>query len=360
MGHIKFHYSIQNLITPIENIVNELEYGNTFALYLQKEIIIPLKLGNFNWISWENTETSFTLTVNDTFFDKAYFFEKILTSFIYNLQDFGKIKLEKIDLNKSIFQSELLSPFSKNNLSIFNKSDLILGTIIKPYYHLSLDDKINMAKQFSKYGFKTIKNDECYFTSKKQLINEAIIIQKELQNSSFYIPNITHLIHDYNSIEQLIKAGIKIVMVNVLVVGFRSINLLKIKFPELKIWGHRVGYSQLSEIISMNTLSILLTLSGIDFLHIGTPVTQNEIDNRFEIINSSRVINKNFKPIFTKTTPEVNKKIIKTLKTTPIYLGCGFFRNNKSEIDWGKVDIWQKEAKKYYPKNNNYLNNGTK
>ena len=149
-----------------------------------------------------------------------------------------------------------------------------------------------------------------------------------------------------HKLEQLIGTGIKIVMVNVLVTGFKNIHLLKVKFPELKIWGHRVGYSQLSDIISMDALSILLTLAGIDFLHIGTPVTKDEIDNRYEIMNANKSINKHFKPIFTKTTPEVNEEIIKTLKTNPIYLGCGYYRDENGKIDWGKVDIWQKEANK--------------
>jgi hypothetical protein len=282
------------------------------------------------------------IEVDDAFFDCECLFEKLFTAFVYNLLDFGDVRLISIDVSNSSFGDK-----RAGHQELENDSDntpfqsLVLGTIFKPYYHLSLRDKVDMAAKFIDVGLDLIKEDETFFASSHRLAKETKVIQNAIAGSGIYVPNVTHYVQDYHLIEQLQNVGVKIVMVNFLVTGFRSVINLKRRFPELSVWGHRVGYWIIERFISMEALGTMAALAGFDFLHLGTPRDKVEATAKRELLSRLKVLKSSFVPVFTKTTPEVLVQILNEFRDVPIVLmACGYLRDESGELNWERVHEW--------------------
>ena len=247
--------------------------------------------------------------------------------------DFGYIYLSEIDLS----ESDLSHCISKE------KRDLggfpLIGTMFKPYYHQTTDEKITTAKRFMEYGCNVFKNDECFFLTKDSLLSEAKSIHAAIGSDAYFVPNITAYIADYALIERLIEEGISIFMTDYLISGFKAVCELKKRFPKITIWGHRIGYEAIKSHISMDALCVIAQLAGIDWLHIGTPRPQ-EVMDRKRLVEKQKIINPNFKPIFTIVTPEVIEYLLPIFGDDAIYLGCGYYRNEDGNLEWDRVKSW--------------------
>ena len=346
MGLITLKYDIGRLVVPPSIVMNEIEYGTTFALYHDREKIIPLLGSGLQWISWEMENTTLILKVDDDFLGNDYVFEKLLVAFLHNLLDFGELRLVSIDLSDSFYFQYINDQYRVPKYFQVPRKNLLLGTIFKPYYHLSLVEKIEMVKRFTDMGIDLIKEDETFFASENKLLQEARAIQSAIQRRGHYIPNVTHYVHDYQIIEKLLNSGIEIVMVDFLVTGFRPILRLKQKFPEICVWGHRVGYWALAKFISMEVLGTLAVLAGIDFLHIGTPNNDKDAENSLQLVSRLRNMRPQFAPVFTKTTPEILRGMAGMFDGTTVFMACGYFRDEQTTaIDWEKVKTWASSAK---------------
>ena len=340
MGYIKLHYTIKNTKLPLEKIIQEIEYGSTFALYNHKEDIITNELLPLKWVTWVKEGDETILIIEDSFFEIDFFFEKFLSIFVYNLFDFGDIKLNKIDIHKSKLL-KYIKPV--NSLSKFGKG-YFTGSIYKPYYHLPLEERIEQAKLYTDNGLNMLKNDECYFKNKSEIIVEATSLLKVMDSKAYYIPNVTSYLNDYEYINELIALGVEIFMVDFMICGFNQIYRLKQNFPNIKIWGHRIGYAALENNVSMQVISILALISGIDFLHIGTPTSRN-VFQQYKLYKELSGLKQGFLPIFTKTTPEILQSILPVFKDNAIYMSCGYFRDNSGIINWDNVRIWSEVFK---------------
>ena len=318
----------------INHVINEIEFGNTFALYKNREEIISVNGGTNKWVSLLNlTNNSFIIKIKKDFFSKDNFFELLMTSFVYNLNDFGNIKLDDIDISEFLNYNII----SKEKANVFSHFPII-GTIFKPYYHLSLNQKIKFTRNFLNCGGKLIKEDETYLVSKAKILKETKYIRAEMKSNGIYIPNITPHINDYKFILELYHSGIEVVMVNFLITSLRSVYELKRKIPNISIWGHRVGYLSIKKYISMKALSKIVTLAGIDYLHIGTPTNKKKLEEKLELILSVRKTKRNFLPIFSKITPELIPYLVNAFGENIILMTCGYIRNSKStDIDWEKT-----------------------
>ena len=336
MGYINLIYEIKNQKISKESIIQEIEYGSTFALYNKKEDIISLKSKSLKWIEWNQNNEETEVKVEDSFFDIDYFFEKFLTVFVFNLLDFGDVKLKYLDITNSIFKKYIVS---NGHLSKLNQN-YFKGSIFKPYYHLSIEERFRQAELFISNGINVIKNDECYFRSKLEIQKESELVLKCIDNKAYYIPNITGYIGDYEFIKKLINIGVEVFMVDFIITGYSSVYRLKQKFPNIKIWGHRIGYSVLERFMSMQAVSLLALLAGIDLLHIGTP-TITTIKDKEILYNELINLKPNFLPIFTKTTPEILNNLIPIFKNEAIYMSCGYFRNRTGELDKERINIWK-------------------
>ncbi len=340
MGNIKLTYQQINGLVTAELVALEIEKGLTFELKKNGEEIIIPPLDNPCRVKWICDGDRITITVDDTFFNNHSFFDALLTTFIYNLQDFGKLRLESIEVVNSDLDSCRLKP----KKTLFG-DEILLGTVLKPYY-MPLTEKLAIARKLASYGLNIIKEDETYLVSKEQIIADCQAFRAELSSDMVYVPNITSYVNDYSFIDQLMYRNIKIAMVNILVAGLGNISKLKMRFPELTIWGHRVGYTTIESVLSMRALAVIAVVAGIDFLHIGTPVKNEEIQNSSRIISNARGLNPNFRAIFSKTSPEVMRPLIRKFGSSSVIMACGYFRHNyRADLDFMRVEKWVKTAR---------------
>lgn len=336
MGYISLKYSYdKDIRISLKSLMEEVEYGSTFAMYNTYEEIIPCASDELKWVEWNAHDGILSVHIDDGFWREDFFFEKFLTIFVYNFLDFGHLKLEHIDIQ----QSELKNGIQSSVPLKIPQGKYLLGSIFKPYYHLPLKEKEKQAQLMIENGINVLKNDECFFGTKSDMLEEAFHMTQIVTGKAYYVPNITTYINDDEFIEQLIDTGMEISMVDFLVTGFRPIYQLKKKFPLLRIWGHRIGYATLQKYVSMQALSVLAVLSGIDMLHIGTP-TASVLQEKSEMVTELRALKASFLPIFTKTTPEVIQALLPAFEDKAIYMACGFFRNKEGYIDWNCVRKW--------------------
>ena len=341
MSEISLTYEISNE-QLVSKIVNEIEYGTTFLIDEYEQTIPVPNMGN-KWVSYEYKNKLLNLFIQTEFLGTDFFFDKIITAFFYNIIEFGAVYLKKINFSNIFFNMEK----SFTNKDVFT-SYPVLGTVFKPYYHQSLNQKILFAKKFIEYGGTLVKEDETYFVPKEVLRTEAKLIQNSISPVGVYVPNITAYISDYDFIKELINLNIRVMLVNFLVTGFNPIAKLKKHFPYVKIWGHRVGYEVLKRYISMDALGTLAILSGIDYLHIGTKVNKRDIENQLKFIKDVKYINPNFLPIFSKLSPSTSKNIISKFGRQSIHLFCGSFRNMETgEFSWTNVDNTFEQLNKF-------------
>lgn len=319
----------------MKSLMEEVEYGSTFALYNTYEEIIPCASDELRWVEWEAHDGILSIHIDDSFWREEFFFEKFLTIFVYNFLDFGHLKLEHID----ILQSTLKDGIQSCGPLKIPRGKYLLGSIFKPYYHLPLEEKEKQAQLMIEYGINVLKNDECFFCTKSDMLEEANRMAQIVTGKAYYVPNITSYINDDGFLKQLMDTGVEISMVDFLVTGFRPIFQLKKKFPFLKIWGHRIGYATLQKNVSMQALSVMALLSGIDMMHIGTP-TASVLHERSEMVAELGSLKADFLPIFTKTTPEVIDALLPAFEYKAIYMACGYLRNKEGNIDWNSVYEW--------------------
>ena len=340
MGKISFTYQLNHQNIEAKNIIGEIEFGTTFSLYNNREVAIYPKYDSIHWINkCIVSDNILLIEVEDSFFTEDIVFDKILTTFLFNLLDFGKLKLVSVDFSKSFLANNFPNPFPKI------KNTPALGTILKPYYQ-SLNDKKEMVSQLAECGLRVIKEDETFLVPKDQILRHSVELQYLFNEKGFYIPNITSYVADYPFIERLINdAGVGIVMINFLVCGLGNVFRLKKNFPNLGIWGHRVGYSAIENYISIQAISQMAVTAGIDYLHIGTPESQSFFEEKQRLIKNLNGV-RPFKAVFTKTTETTIHKLVTTFKDEVIYLACGSLRNiDGISLDIKRVQNWVRNAR---------------
>lgn len=339
---IVLKYRLADLSVLPSTLVNEIEYGTTFALYHDREECIPLPSQGPQWFKWEMDGQLLVMRVEDEFLEVGCFFEKVLTSFLYNLLDFGCLELVSIDVSGCSNLHQFRTVYRKPlRLTQPFREGVLLGTVLKPYYHLTLAEKVRLTAQFTDVGLSFVKEDETYLVPKTQLLEEAVAIQGSIKGRGAYVPNVTHCVWDHRFIERLVLCGVDIVMVDYLVAGFRSVYELKREFPELGIWGHRIGYCTLDRFVSLEALGTLAALAGINFVHVGTPVNARSMDEKAQAVSAMRRIDQGLLPVFTKTTPEIVPGLIRALEGHAVLMACGYFRDSSGRgIDWQRVQDW--------------------
>lgn len=336
MGFIELNYTYSDLRLSVKSLIEEIEYGSTFALYPDREDVVPNRSDYLRWVEWDESGEKLSIRVDDSFWEEGFFFEKFLTVFVLNFIDFGHLRLQRINLQYSTLKhsiqahSPLKIPHGK----------YLTGSIFKPYYHLSLKEKMKQAELYVDNGINVLKNDECFFTTQSDMLEEAQSIANIVMGRAYYVPNITSYIYDDQFIEKLMEMNIDICMVDFFVAGFRQVSRLKKKYPRLRIWGHRIGYDIWKNNISMQAVCVLGLLSGIDLMHIGTPQTPSLLQEQYDLVSRLRNLKPDFMPIFTKTTPELIKELLPVFGNRAIYMACGYFRDNEGDINWNQVKEW--------------------
>jgi len=333
MGHIKLIYNYVGDIKP-DTLLSELESGVTFTEYSDHcDVVVPKVKGN-NWHSYTVADNQFILQVSDDIFSPETIFNMILTNYIYNLDDFADLALDDIDFSNSLYK-DLVDSYQ----FFINKTvSPTFGTILKPY-HMSINERVDFVKHAFGCGFTIVKEDETHLVSRKQILEDSKLICQHIPTFCNYIPNITSHLDDYGFIEQLIETGIKVGLVNICLVGFQAIYKLKSSFPSLGIWGHRVGFSTIQKRISIRAFSKIATLAGVDFIHIGTPLTADQAQGKLFLINEMKRINPNVQAVFSKLSPETFNLLAQHDQSNSINMICGYLREHGSGlVAWKRLE----------------------
>ena len=338
MGSVVLEYTVEELDVPVNALLNELENGTTFVIREGSEQAIPVSGGALTWVAGRLDERRLILEVCDDFFTPGAVVEMLSTTFSHNLQDLGRITLERIDLSRSKYISK-----QAGDLGSFPSQ--MLGTIYKPYYHLTLADKVADTQRFLDLGLTIFKNDECFFCSRESLLEEAVALNEVVKGRGIFVPNLTSLWHDWDLVQALLNSGTTVVMLDFLVCGFKSAALLRERFPQLQIWGHRIGYRSLQTVLSMQALGTLCLASGINVLHVGTPCNDRQLRDQLSLCAALRAADPSFVPVFTKTSTAGIAALQDAFGGRSVYLACGEFRcPDNGTLDWDRVRAWSSRA----------------
>lgn len=324
MGHIKLIYNCKGDIRP-DIILSELESGVTFAEYLDNcDVVVPNVKDNM-WHSYMTANNQLILQVSDDLFCPETIFDILLTNYIYNLDDFADLTLEDIDFSHSQYKKLVDS----NHFTLIETERPVFGTIIKPY-HMSIENRVEFVKKAFGCGFQVVKEDETHLVSRNQIIEESKLICANIPRSRYYIPNITPYINDNEFITHLCEIGVKTVLVNICLVGLQAIYKLKTSFSSLGIWGHRVGFSTIEKRISIKAFSKIATLAGVNFVHIGTPLTTDQTQRKFDLINEMKRLNPNVQAVFSKLSPDTYSLLAQHDQSNSIHMICGYLREQNA------------------------------
>lgn len=350
-----FKYTIKSNIDDLLNvktyIEEELNRGLAFIKYNDGEETVKL---SGRWQEWAEVQiidnNKLNIYIKDRFFVTDHIIEQILTSLWSNLLDFGNIYLYDFQLSRKIdkIAKTRLKDFHTKNVG---KEGPYFGTIYKPYYGLSLYEKVKIAKKFALAGGNFIKEDETYFVNKATILKEAKGIQSALNDVSaqcYYVPNITPYVLDPYLLYRLKEFGIYAGLLNYLIMGLPTIYKVRNKIEGMFLWGHRVGYNAINKSISMKAVGILSAYSGLDLLHVGTPTFSNQftIKERMEIIKAIKTINPRIIPIFTKVSKAIIPPLLKQFGKNIIIMARGSIEN-KEGYDYSKIRDMIQEIKNF-------------
>jgi ribulose 1,5-bisphosphate carboxylase large subunit-like protein len=343
-------------------MLKDLLYGQAFRVFSNRKKIVQLTgksfLNNLSDLGEKYGRHWFSVKIPGSRLEFGGL-TGILTQLWGNVLDYGEFCLEAID--ERLIEKFLKPRCLSSRFHQLDKADLpFLAAVLKPSYHLTTRDRVKIAADFVRLGGDFIKEDETYFPSFKQLEEEVSVIQGYLDSITavdrglgIYVPNISGIIHDTKSIEILCHRGMKAAMVNFLIVGFQTVQ--KIAFEcasSLFLWGHRVGFKNMQNTFSILSLIQFSIASGLNAVHVGTPLlnNQNHIIRAKQISSDLKKLKEKmgitFFPVITKITQSILPGIIEIFGNNCILVGCGeFIKGPKKELNLDKINHWIKEAK---------------
>lgn len=325
----------------IEKVSEELNRGLTFIVSQTDEKVVTIAGEWKGWVTTAIRGNNVYIYVDDGFFSSCVL-EQILTSLWANLLDFGEIRLEEFQLSDNLHA--FLSSGNLNKQSIQKLVRIngpYFGTVFKPSFDLSFTEKLNIAEKFANIGGVFIKEDETYLIEKSRLLKESKFIQRAMNavsNHCFYVPNVTPYLLDDNLFQELYEIGIRVVMVNYLIIGLPIVHKILKRNKKLLFWGHRVGYKSLQRYISMKVVALLATYSGMNIIHIGTPFfsENNSVKECVTVLKSINKVNTGVIPVFTKASFHIISDLIKSFGKKIIIMAGGPVRT-KGHLDWKKM-----------------------
>lgn len=215
---------------------------------------------------------------------------QLLSSIAGNI--FGMKKVESLRLEDIFLPERYVLSFPGPGVGlkgIYNylevKDRPILASIIKPKEGLPVKEHVRITKELFEAGIDLVKDDENLtspsfnpFDKRLNLIMREI---RQIKRPKLYAFNITAPCDLMISrAKQAKDAGSKCVMVDIVTLGFAALQILRRRFPDLIIHGHRAMHAVLTRNkkygISMLVLAKLSRLAGVDELHTGTIIGKME------------------------------------------------------------------------------------
>ena len=210
---------------------------------------------------------------------------------VFSMKIVKSLRLEDVEFPEKYINGFLGPCFGLEGVrKIFGIYDRpIIGCIIKPKVGLSPQKTAEVAYKVWKNGVDLIKDDEtltdmkfCKFEKRvKEVIKVRKKVEKETGTRKVFVFNVTSPIDEAIKRAKLVKKyDGRCVMVDVVSMGFSSLDYFRRQNLGLIIHGHRAGHSAFTRNknhgISMLVLAKLLRLVGVDQLHTGTVVGKME------------------------------------------------------------------------------------
>ncbi len=176
------------------------------------------------------------------------------------------------------------------------KNRALVGSIIKPKVGLSVDETAEVAYETWRGGVDVIKDDENltsmlfnnFYERVDKLIATRKKVEKETGEKKVFVFNVTGSYDVALERSKYVKKkGGRVVMVDIVAMGWSAVESLRQQNLGLILHGHRAGHSMFTKDpnhgMSMLVLAKLARLAGIDQLHTGTVVgkmegTAHEVD----------------------------------------------------------------------------------
>lgn len=344
----------------IDAMLEDLLYGQTFRVLPSRQVTVHLTTSSFRsnvcLIEERNGRAWFSVRV-----PKSQFADRSLTSAIIqlwgNVLDYGGIRLENVDMAFLAFFSAQCNRPTTHILA--GVRGPLLGTVLKPSWRISLDQKIDMACEFVELGGVFVKEDETYAPSPMTLAEEWGSIQASLDSISdknrglgIYVPHITGLMCDHDLIQKFKNYGIRACMISFLVAGLAETQRFACQAPaDFLLWGHRVGFEAIASSMSRDALVQFAILAGLDTVHVGTPfvANKNSMTACAEVVRTLRtaasIVGRDIWPVFSKTTRSIIPELLTEVGNQVILLGCGDIRHTGYPYpDRKKVKAWIETA----------------
>jgi ribulose 1,5-bisphosphate carboxylase large subunit-like protein len=353
----------------IDAMVEDMLHGQTFRILPSRQETVHLRraglCGHVQKLDTRRDRQWFTVRVPARHFDSGRL-SACMVQLWGNILDYRGVRLEEFDPRL------LLGSRPKRTLQVADAFAShrypLIATVMKPPWALSLKKRVDMATEFVTLGGDLVKEDETYAPSLAQLVSEVARVQGALdalgartRGLGLYVPNITCWVNDAAAIERLVKAGMRAGLISFLAAGFDTVRDMAMgPASGCFLWGHRVGYGSMRSTFSMTALAQLAFASGLDGVHVGTPILNRStaVTETAGAVRTIRMLSARSEasvlPIFSKTSRPIIGGLVEHYGRQAIFIGCGeLFINGQDAWDRVRLVAWLREG---YAKKKRQLN----
>jgi len=225
---------------------------------------------------------------------------------IYGMKALNNLRLLDISFPKDIVETYKGPSFGIKGIRDLTKiaDRPLLGTIVKPKVGLTETEHANVCGQAWSGGLDVVKDDEnltsMVFNRFEKRIEETLKIRDKVENETgekkIYMPNITAPLSMMEKrADYVIDHGGEYIMLDILTVGFSALQEIReyLDDKHIVIHAHRAMHAALTRNeehgITMQALSKIMRLIGMDQLHTGTVVGKMEGGKR-EVLECNEIL----------------------------------------------------------------------
>jgi 3-oxoisoapionate-4-phosphate transcarboxylase/hydrolase len=342
----------------IENYIADLEGGIVQTLNLDSSEHFALERAHdieWVWTDQNSSDRRFFQTEIPASWVEGGGIPGLITVLLANALEFGHFRLESLELPDSIIRKAPGPQFGVSGIrALLGKPDgPIFGVALKPNIPRSLKEKKEVAVALARAGVDIVKDDEMCFTKPSVIVEQAAQIQEAMDRSSkigsrpCYVPNFSSTFLNIEHFHALSSAGVRGAMINFLVTGWDKPWLLATESrTSIFLYGHRALQEIFIPHLAMPVIALLARMAGFDFVHVGTP-QPNHIDKIKEVSASLEVLKvdcgsmKDTLPVFSKTSSQLAKWLIKEYSNDIVIMACGTIYKNNDPQKYG--ELWIEE-----------------
>jgi len=225
---------------------------------------------------------------------------------------FGMKELNGLRLNDIHIPEKLMKSFKGPKYGIKEIRNLLkvpkrplVGTIIKPKLGLRTEDHAKVAYESWVGGIDVVKDDENlssqtfnkFETRLEKTFKMKQKAEKETGEKKVYMINVTAETEEMIKRAKLVEDyGNEYVMVDIITLGWSSLQTLRNKDFDLVLHAHRAGHAAFTKNskhgISMKAVSRLTRIVGLDQLHVGTAVGKM-FESKKEVLDNCDALKEN-------------------------------------------------------------------